>query len=133
MRFFQRARHGLAPVLLLAAVLASGCASGSGPAEWQKRVGQMTYDEAVREYGPPDKKESLTDGSMVAEWLTHRGQVYSTPAPVWGGWGGWGGWGWRGRWYGGAMGMDVNSTPDRYLRLQFGADGRLKEWKRLYK
>lgn len=130
MRILQHGRQLLALGLLLTAGLAAGCASGQSKADWQKRVGQMTYEEAVKEFGPPDKKELLSDGSTVVEWLTNRGQIYSTPAP---GWGAWGGYGWRGRWYGAPMGVDVNSTPDRFLRLEFGPDGRLKEFKRLYK
>jgi hypothetical protein len=111
---------------LVAGLVFAGCATGQRT-DWQARMGQYSYDDSVKEYGPPLRKESTTDGTTVAEWLLHRGQVYSTPTPAFG-MGYWGRWGWAG---GGAVSM--NSTPDHYLQLQFGPDGQLTKWKRVYK
>lgn len=111
---------------LLLALVFCGCATNQRT-DWPARMGQYSYDDSVKEYGPPLRKESTSDGTMVAEWLLHRGQVYSTPTPAFG-MGYWGRWGWGG---GGAV--SVNSTPDHYLQLQFGPDGRLTKWKRVYK
>jgi hypothetical protein len=111
---------------LLVGLALVGCATGSRT-DWPSRVGHYSYDDSVKEYGPPLRKESTTDGTVVAEWLLNRGQVYSTPTPAFG-LGYWGRWGWAG---GGAV--SVNSTPDHYLQLQFGPDGRLTTWKRVYK
>ena len=48
-----------------------GCKSPP-PVDWNSRVGVYTYDQAVIELGPPDKKAKLDDGKTVAEWITHR-------------------------------------------------------------
>lgn len=64
----QRIFAALLSVLLLAA----GCASGK--TDWPARVGNYTYDNAVKELGPPDKTETLSDGGRVADWfVTRRG------------------------------------------------------------
>jgi hypothetical protein len=118
-------RWTISGVLLLAWMVgAVGCAS-SHKAKWDPRVGGYTYDEAVKEFGPPDKKETTGDGTLVTEWTLQRSQVYSTPSAGMG-------WGWRGRW-GWAAGYDVNTTPELVLQLHFGPDGRLQTWKRVYK
>ena len=108
--------------LFLAALLA-GCATRK--IDWSGRVGNYTFDQAIAEMGPPDKQATLTDGMVVAEWLTRRGyhQIY----PI-------------GGYYGSpyynwpypATYMDSYS-PDYYLRLTFGAGGRLQSWKKFAK
>jgi hypothetical protein len=52
-------------------LLAAGCASRP-EIDWASRVGHYTYDDAVREFGPPDKTAELSDGSRVAEWISVR-------------------------------------------------------------
>ena len=49
--------------------LLAGCAS-TNRAEWDARIGHYTYDDAVSEFGPPDKMARLTDGKLVADWIT---------------------------------------------------------------
>lgn len=51
--------------------MVTGCATQK--INWAGRVGAYTFDQAVVELGPPDKQAKLTDGSVVAEWLTRRG------------------------------------------------------------
>jgi len=51
----------------LLAVLFAGCATKT---DWNARVGHYTYDQAVMEFGPPDKSARLTDGRLVVEWIT---------------------------------------------------------------
>jgi hypothetical protein len=108
--------------VLFAVLLLAGCATQK--IDWSARVGNYTYDQAVMEFGPPDKYAKLSDGTAVAEWLTHRGYVYATsdyypfytpgfvvpPATY-----------------------TVNRVPDDFLRLTFGADGKLKTWKKFYR
>jgi hypothetical protein len=94
--------------LFLGAVLLSGCATNR--IDWNTHVGQYTYDQAVTELGVPDRSATLSDGTIVAEWLTSRGSSYGTMH-------GFGGW--RFQTY------DVTTFPDRYLRLVFGPDKRL--------
>ena len=104
--------------LLLAALLA-GCATRR--IDWSGRVGNYTFDQAIAEMGPPDKQATLTDGMLVAEWLTRRGyhQIYAT-----------GGY-YRSpycNWPYSPTYLDTYSQ-DYYLRLTFGAGGRLQSWK----
>ena len=51
---------------LLAAAVA-GCVATSR-IDWTARLGSYTYDQAVAEFGPPDKVAKLSDGAIVAEW-----------------------------------------------------------------
>ena len=40
--------------------------------DWNARVGNYTFDQAVVELGPPDKQAKTSDGSTVADWIEHR-------------------------------------------------------------
>jgi hypothetical protein len=105
--------------LLLAGLLA-GCATQK--IDWAARVGHFTFDQAVLQFGPPDKQAKLSDGVLVAEWLTSRGysQTYAGY-----------GYGYP-RWYYGPMypGYVETYSPDYFLRLIFGPDGQLQSWKK---
>ncbi len=107
--------------LLAACTVICGCKT-TQKIDWQSRIGNYTYDEAVLELGPPDRYAKLTDNTIVAEWLTARGssQVwlnytygygYYPPYPTY----------------------LSTYTPERLLRLTFGPDGKLKAWKKLYR
>ena len=105
---------------LLVAFAFAGCASGP-KIDWAARVGHFTYDQAVLELGPPDKVAKLNNGIIVANWLTHRGYAYTTGGAV-----AYGS-------YPGPMivpGYTQSYSPNYYLRLTFGADGQLTEWKK---
>jgi hypothetical protein len=108
-----------AMALLLAGLLA-GCATQK--IDWATRVGHFTFDQAVIEFGPPDKQAKLSDGILVAEWITSRGysQTYATYS-----------YGYP-RWYNGPMypGYVETYSPDYFLRLIFDPDGQLKSWKK---
>ena len=52
--------------------LLSGCQT-TPKVDWESRVGQWTYDDVVKDMGPADKRETLSDGSKVAEWLVEKG------------------------------------------------------------
>jgi hypothetical protein len=100
----------------------AGCATQR--VDFSARVGQLTFDQAVLELGAPDKQARLTDGTVVAEWRTQRGQaaVYSTARGFYGpaGW----------PYYGSlAPTYYQPATPDYFLRLTFGPDGKLAAWK----
>lgn len=47
--------------------------SGCG-VNWKSRTGVYTYDEAVREYGPPDYSEILNNGDTACSWTTSIGK-----------------------------------------------------------
>jgi hypothetical protein len=114
-------RPGLWFSLLLMCLL-PGCATQK--IDWAGRVGNYTFDQAVMEFGPPDKQAKLQDGTSVAEWVTQRGYMqnrgslgyglgypcyYGPFYPTW---------------------TDTYRSPDYFLRLIFAPDGRLKEWKK---
>lgn len=105
--------------LLLVVAVLSGCATNK--INWAARVGTYTHDQAIVELGPPDKQATLTDGAVVAEWLTRRGR-----AVVYGGGAGY--YGYPG-YYGGIYPSYVQAGPDYFLRLTFGPNGKLTAWK----
>ena len=99
-------------ILLFAAItvlLLTGCATTQ--IDWGSRIGTYTYDEAVLELGVPERQATLSDGTIVAEWLSYRGTTYATHNyyPFY----------YR---YSRFHTMDVHQTPDRYVRLVFGPD-----------
>lgn len=121
MKLSIRLPVGLA--LLLPVLLLAGCAT-TPRVDWAARVGLYTFDQTVAEIGPPDKQAKLSDGSTVAEWVTQRSQTqvftgpsyaYTTPY----------GYGLLPPRY-----VDAVNTPEYFLRLTFGPDGRLTAWKR---
>ncbi|MDX1950834.1 MAG: hypothetical protein SFY81_01550 [Verrucomicrobiota bacterium] len=99
--------------------LVSGCATGP-KIDWESRIGNYTYDQAVLELGPPDKIAELSDGSRVAEWLTYRGRSGSS-----------GGGFFYGRRY--VHVMPDPGSPDAFIRLSFDKEGRLAGHKRVLK
>ena len=108
----------LLPVVVV--LLSSGCASTPKP-DWEQRVGNYTFDDAVRELGPPVASARLEDGTMVAEWFLKYGSQMS--------------FGFGTGFYGGAGGVGVGQSvtaPPRghFLRLTFGPDGKLQRWEK---
>lgn len=112
----------LATLLLLATfsfiAFISGCAS-TPPVNWNARIGNYTFDQAVIDLGPPDKQAKLSNGQTVAEWI-HRehsaasigiGTGFFTPG------------------VGVGVGESVGSGyREHILKLVFGPDGRLVSW-----
>jgi len=104
-------------------VLLSGCASTK--VDWNSRIGNYTYDQAVIELGPPDKYAKLTDGTVVAEWMTRRGYSGGSVGFMYG--------------YGYPYPYHVYPpyylaeppSPDYFIRLTFGPDGKLQAYKRV--
>jgi hypothetical protein len=114
-------RRWILPALL--AVLLAGCASHP-KIDWAGRVGHYTFDQAVLDYGPPDKQAKLTDHSLVAEWQTQHPYAYAYPA-----------YGWGYPWYWGPYypAYSTYYTPGEYLRLVFDPEGKLAAWKNFYR
>ena len=98
----------------------AGCTTAK--VDWSGRVGVYTFDQAVIELGPPDKQAKLEDGRTVADWLTQRGYTYRTPNYY--------PYAWGGPFY---PDYEISTTPDYYLRLVFGPDGKLRLWKKFAK
>ncbi|MHB8521542.1 MAG: hypothetical protein ACYDH9_12400 [Limisphaerales bacterium] len=104
----------LLPLLLLG-FFGSGCLT-TPKVDWNSRIGSFSYDQAVIDLGPPDKYAKLTDGTIVAEWLTYRGSRHGTFY----------------NFSGLAFGqIDEPPAADYYLRLTFAPDSKLQSWKRV--
>ncbi len=114
---------GLFTTPLLMVWLLAGCASAP-KVDWNSRVGNFTYDQAVAELGPPDKSTKLSDGSTVADWITRRSSGVSFGLGT--GYSHYGGAG--GTSTGVGVGVPVGPTGDHVLRLIFGPDGKLTQW-----
>ena len=98
------------------ALLLTACATNK--VDWQTRVGNYTYDQAVLEFGPPDKEATLQDGTRVAEWLTSRGRSHGGFATYWGR---------------GLVHVSNDVSPDYYLRLTFAPSGQLHTFRKYAK
>jgi len=98
----------------------AGC-HGTLKVDWNSRIGNYTYDQAVTDLGPADKTATLSDGRTVADWIKHStgGLSFGVGTGFYGG--------------GSAVGTGVGTStgyPDHVLRLTFGPDGKLLEFKR---
>jgi hypothetical protein len=109
---FRIQSRWFASLLLLGFLI--GCTSTK--TVWNSRIGTYHFDQAVLELGPPDKAASLTDGTLVADWLTRRGSPGGFTDPFYA--------------YPPLSYYDP-PTPDYFLRLTFGPDGNLSAWQRL--
>jgi hypothetical protein len=119
---FTARKHGRWPALMLAALVLAGCVT-TPKIDWKARIGNYTYDQAVTELGPPDKYAKLSDGTVVADWLTRRAQTISAPEPYLLP---------SGTYFGPLTPMYSQTyVPARYLRLTFDTDGKLKAWKEI--
>jgi hypothetical protein len=106
-------------------LLFTGCKS-TPKADWASRVGNYTYDQAVSELGPPDKEATLTDGKLVADWITGRRRSGASVGLGMGSYGHSGGVG---------VGMSHGIGPgsrDQVLRLTFGPDKKLVNYVKNY-
>jgi hypothetical protein len=97
----------------LVVFLLAGCAT----ADWTSRIGNLTYEQAVTELGPPIMTMTMSDGTRRADWLVHRGSSGSVGS---------------GRSAAIAT-KGMPASPSQYLLLTFGSDGRLMTWKQLYR
>lgn len=111
-------------VIALCAFWVTGCTASK--VNWDSRIGNLTYDQAIVEMGPPDRSANLSDGRTVAEWLTFRGRTggrhypSSFYAPYYGSY--------SPTWY-----HSEPSFPDQFVRLTFSPEGRLENWKKVAK
>jgi len=108
-------------VSLLLLLLSAGCASTK--IDWNSRIGNYNYDQAVVELGPPDKSAKLTDGTRVAEWLTRRGYSGGSVGFMYG----YGHPYYYHPWYH----YYEPPSPDYFLRLTFAPDGKLRAYQRV--
>jgi len=111
--------HAFSLLMVVTALFFSSCAS-KPKVDWDARVGNYTYDQAVLELGPPAREATLADGKKVAEWIVGRsGGGLSLGFGT----------------YSGSTGVGVSKSVgpgphDKVLRLTFAADGKLVNWVR---
>jgi hypothetical protein len=55
-------------ILALAVVFLAGCATAP-PVDWNSRIGNYTYFQAVSELGPPARQTMLSDGKTTCKWF----------------------------------------------------------------
>lgn len=108
----------LLTLLGLTGLFGTGCASSHKKIDWSKRIGTYHFDQAVKELGPPDKSATLSDGTVVAQWLDRRGSAWTRQQVLYGGW---------------RVADDVAPGPDQFLTLTFSPDSLLTEWKVLFR
>jgi hypothetical protein len=123
MQIFTSARFILSSVLVLFLVAAAlGCKS-TPKVDWNSRVGNYTYDQAVAELGPPDKTAKLSDDSTVADWIKPSGGGMSFGI----------GTGFSSGHTGVGVGQSIGTGyAHKVLRLTFGADHKLLSWSKNY-
>jgi len=64
-------------LLAIAGFIGAGCAAQD--ANWNRRVGNFTYQQAVGELGPPATRETLADGRVTVEWVSRYSASASSP------------------------------------------------------
>jgi len=99
-----------------------GCATAR--IDWNSRVGSYTYDQAVLDLGPPERSETLSDGTKVAEWMISRGYARGTMTSL-------GGYHYYG--YPGIHYYTEQPSPDHLIRLTFSKEGLLRAWRKVLK
>ena len=128
MRLMQIALASAAIMIFLA-----GCANNGPSVNWDARVGNYTYDQAVHELGRPDKTLQMSDTSKVAEWqLRSEGERVINSGPTGPGTDNPGGQLYGEPFWSKPEVVQVypsNPNSGKWLRLTFNPDGHLVAWK----
>jgi hypothetical protein len=69
MKMSPALKFSLPAILALTVAFLTSCAT-TKPVDWNSRIGNYTYDQAVTELGPPDLQARLSDGKLVCKWFT---------------------------------------------------------------
>jgi hypothetical protein len=123
--FAERSGLAMAKVVALLVMVLLGISCASTPkVNWDSRVGNYTFDQAVLEMGPPERASELSDGTKVAEWFLKRGSSMSVGV----------GTGFYGSGSRVGVGQSVVTGPSgQYLRLTFAAGGVLSRWEKVWR
>ena len=115
-------KFSLLTILALVVAFIVGCQT-TKPVDWNSRVGNYTFDQAVTELGPPDKQAKLSDGKTVAEWITHRSGGSGLSV----------GTGFFSSGVGVGVGQSVGQgRSDHVLKLVFSTNNTLASWSKNY-
>ena len=112
-------KFSLPVILALAVALVAGCVS-TPPVDWNSRVGNFTYPQAVAELGRPDRQLQQSDGKMVYKWFV---QPHVPPPNT--------GMSYHGETTFGAN-QNAGVLSNQMIQLTFGPDGKLSAWTRNY-
>jgi len=87
--------------------------------DWNSRIGNYTYQQAVAELGLPNRKVRLGDGKVAFKWF-----IQPTGSPRFN----------HGMYYYGNNGFSVNQAiyNNRMLQLTFDTNGTLTAWSKNY-
>jgi hypothetical protein len=108
-------------ILFLAIAFITGCKTVP-KVDWDSRVGNYTFDQAVTELGQPSKQVKFDDGKFAVQWITLHG---GDGLYVGGGYG-------SGNYGMGASQTMAQSYKDHVLELTFGPDNKLVSWAKNY-
>ena len=114
-------KFSLPVILALVVVLLAGCAT-TPPIDWNSRVGHYTYNQAVSDFGRPNRQVKLGDGTVESKWFA---QSPASPRVN------------SGMSYYGSTGFGIGQTPgggytDQMLKLTFDTNGVLAAWSKNY-
>jgi hypothetical protein len=115
-------KFSLPAVLLLAITLVTGCAT-TKPVDWNSRVGHYTYNQAISEFGLPNRQTKLSDGKVESKWFVQppAGPRFNSGMAHYGSNHGFGA--------GQASGSGLNN---QMLQLTFDPNGKLIAWSKNY-
>ena len=114
-------KFSLPVILALAIALLTGCATPP-PVDWASRVGHYSYNQAISEFGLPNRQTKLSDGKVESKWF-----VQPPVGPRFN----------SGMSYYGSNGFGAGQTPgggynNQMLQLTFGTNGTLINWSKNY-
>jgi len=114
-------KFSLPAVLLLAIALVTGCTT-TKPVDWNSRVGHYTYNQAISEFGLPNRQTKLSDGKVESKWFVQPpvGPRFNSGMSYYGN---------NGFGAGQTIGTSRN---DQMLQLTFGTNGTLTAWSKNY-
>ena len=115
------ANFSLLVILALTVTFLTGCTT-LPPIDWNSRVGHYTYNQALSDFGQPNRQARLSDGKVQSSWFI---QPPVNPRIN------------TGMSYYGSAGFSTGQTPgggynNQMLQLTFDTNGTLIAWSKNY-
>ena len=122
MKMHLAVKFSFAVIVALAVAFLTGCKTPP-PVNLDSRVGHYTYDQAISEFGLPNRQSKLSDGKVVSKWFIQPpvGPRFNSGMSYYGSNHGFGA--------GQAIGSGLNS---QMLQLIFDPNGTLTAWSKNY-